>query len=111
MSSDPLDAAQALASHSRSSKQQFRQSSELDGLEDIEKYCPGGFHPVALGDILADKFKILHKLGSGGFSTVWLARDLQQNLNVAVKILVADAPEDEFRTLLHMRSTVTPHPN
>ena len=39
-------------------------------------YRPGGFHPIALGDTLKDgRYKIHHKLGYGGFSTVWLARD------------------------------------
>ena len=39
-------------------------------------YRPGSFHPIALGDTLKDgRYKIHHKLGYGGFSTVWLARD------------------------------------
>ena len=39
-------------------------------------YRPGRFHPIALGDTLKNgRYKIHHKLGYGGFSTVWLARD------------------------------------
>jgi serine/threonine-protein kinase SRPK3 len=39
-------------------------------------YKPGGYHPVELGDQLgANRYKILSKLGYGGFSTVWLAKD------------------------------------
>jgi hypothetical protein len=44
--------------------------------EDVLNYRPGGYHPVALGDTLKDgRYKIHHKLGYGGFSTVWVARD------------------------------------
>ncbi len=46
--------------------------------EDIVQYCSGGYHPVHLGDCFKDgQYKIIHKLGFGSFSTVWLARDLQ----------------------------------
>lgn len=44
--------------------------------EDFHAYSLGGFHPVTLGDTLKDgRYEIQHKLGWGGFSTVWLARD------------------------------------
>ena len=44
--------------------------------ENFLHYRPGGFHPVALGDTLKDgRYQIQHKLGYGGFSTVWVARD------------------------------------
>lgn len=44
--------------------------------EPLHRYRPGGYHPVHLGDVLKDgRYKILHKLGFGGYSTVWVARD------------------------------------
>jgi serine/threonine protein kinase len=44
--------------------------------ENAARYKPGGYHPVKLGDKLGtDRYQILHKLGYGGFSTVWLAKD------------------------------------
>jgi hypothetical protein len=46
--------------------------------EKLSRYRPGpgGFHPVSLGDTFkAGRYKVYHKLGWGGFSTVWLARD------------------------------------
>ena len=46
--------------------------------EELSKYSPGGYHPIRLNDILHDgRYQILHKLGFGSFSTVWLARDNQ----------------------------------
>lgn len=44
--------------------------------EPIQYYRPGGYHPTLLGDTFKDgRYKILHKLGWGGYSTVWVARD------------------------------------
>lgn len=49
--------------------------------EDIEEgkaaYRPGGFHPVYIGDIFNGRYKVLNKIGYGGYSTVWLVKDLQ----------------------------------
>lgn len=45
--------------------------------EPIERYRTGGYLPVHLGDIFNDRYKVMHKLGWGGYSTVWLARDLK----------------------------------
>lgn len=35
------------------------------GYEDVKKYVPGGYHPVDIGDEIA-QYTVLHKLGSGG---------------------------------------------
>lgn len=44
--------------------------------EPLERYVPGGFHPVAIGDTFRDnRYTVLRKLGYGGYSTVWLASD------------------------------------
>jgi serine/threonine-protein kinase SRPK3 len=66
----------------------------IDNVEQIEDYRAGGFHPVHLGDTFADgRYHILHKLGYGGFSTVWLARDKARNQLVSLKILMAEASD------------------
>lgn len=50
--------------------------SRLDEIEDIEDYHPGGYHPISIGDTFDHgRFRVIHKLGFGGSSTVWLARD------------------------------------
>lgn len=45
-------------------------------LENIYDYEPGGHHPVHLGDLLHQRYKVIHKLGSGGYANVWLCRDI-----------------------------------
>jgi hypothetical protein len=52
---------------------------DLDFGERISGYKMGGYHPVHLGDKFPSRnnprYRVLHKLGSGAFSTVWLAKD------------------------------------
>ena len=51
---------------------QYRMSG-LDNIENVEMYRPGGFHPVSIGDVFANgRYKVLHKLGRGSSSIVWL---------------------------------------
>jgi serine/threonine-protein kinase SRPK3 len=46
--------------------------------EPLHRYRIGGYHPIALRDLLKDgRYKILHKLGWGGYSTVWAAKDIK----------------------------------
>ncbi|KAB5513607.1 kinase-like domain-containing protein [Coniochaeta sp. 2T2.1] len=60
--------------------------------EDIDSYCVGGLHPVTMGDTLDNgRYKVVRKLGAGGFATVWLCRDQEEGKWVAIKILGADA--------------------
>jgi len=61
-------------------------------------YRAGGFHPVHLDDTFKKgRYTVIHKLGHGGFATVWLARDNTRQRYVALKILAArlsrDCPE------------------
>ena len=69
-----------------------------DGMESLLNYCPGGYHPVHLEDEFCDgRYFVIHKLGSGTYSTVWLAQDRHQQKYVALKILVADASEESIK--------------
>ena len=69
-------------------------------LEDIEKpgrYRPGGYHPISVGDCLGGRYDVIHKLGFGTYSTTWLARDMNMEKYVAVKIAIADADMPESK--------------
>lgn len=61
-----------------------------DDVECLEQYCFGGYHPTLIGDAFKDgRYTVVHKLGSGSCSTVWLARDNQQGRYVSLKIMVS----------------------
>jgi len=72
-------------------------------LEHIQDYRPGGHHPIHLGDVLGRGYHVIHKLGSGGFATVWLGRNHNvQNTTqyVALKVIRAEASGDECPELV-----------
>ncbi|POR32682.1 Uncharacterized protein TPAR_07103 [Tolypocladium paradoxum] len=61
-------------------------------LENFEEYAPGGYHPTVIGDSFHHgRYTVVHKLGFGGYSTIWLARDAQLDRHVSLKILTAQA--------------------
>ncbi|ATY60987.1 Serine threonine-kinase SKY1 [Cordyceps militaris] len=80
-----------------------------DDLEDVYGYKPGGYHPVHIDDDLdSGRYRVLHKFGYGGSSTVWLCRDTSYNTPtyVAVKIIAAELTEESCHELdmdRHMR--------
>ena len=79
-------------------------------VENLEQYCPGGYHPVHISDEYSNgRYQIVHKLGFGSYSTVWLAKDKKANRYVALKIILADASEktSEGRVLRHLRKTLS----
>lgn len=54
----------------------FTQNNLVYTEESLSRYQPGGYHPVSLGDTFKNgRYSVHHKLGWGGFSTVWLAKD------------------------------------
>ncbi|KAI0010862.1 kinase-like protein [Xylariaceae sp. FL0662B] len=58
----------------------------IDDVENIEKYKPGGYAPIDLGGVLADRYEVIYKLGHGGIATTWLCWDLVTDKWRAVKI-------------------------
>lgn len=54
----------------------------LDSTEKLEEetlswYTPDSFYPVKIGEVFQSRYQVIGKLGYGGYSTVWLCRDLQ----------------------------------
>ncbi|KAJ5223964.1 hypothetical protein N7468_008506 [Penicillium chermesinum] len=73
----------------RPGKPQYRL---VEDVEDLHRYCPGGYHPLEIGDDLDEgRYRLVDKLGYGGYSTIWLARDLRTARYVAVKAITGDA--------------------
>ncbi|KND89443.1 SRSF protein kinase 3 [Tolypocladium ophioglossoides CBS 100239] len=95
-----------LPQDSSASKQHLTSAPNVDSaattlldLEDFEEgkaaYRPGGFHPVYVGDVYKDRYLVLNKVGYGVYSTVWLVRDLlddigEENRFRALKVLSAE---------------------
>ncbi|KAF7945161.1 hypothetical protein EAE96_009940 [Botrytis aclada] len=71
-------------------------------------YGTGGFHPIHLEDTFKhDRYKVIHKLGHGGFATAWLARDTKRERYVALKVLAArlSSTSKEVDMLRRMKSS------
>ncbi|KAJ5210123.1 hypothetical protein N7491_009933 [Penicillium cf. griseofulvum] len=71
----------------------------IKGVEALEKYQPGVYHPVMVWDVLRDRYHIVDKLGFGGYLTVWLARDTHLHRYVAVKVNTANPLPRESKVL------------
>ncbi|OMP85157.1 SRSF protein kinase 2 [Diplodia seriata] len=79
-----------------------------------EDYCPGGFHPVNLGDRFHNgRYRVIRKLGEGAYSIVWLAVDTKTPRYVALKIMVAKASTTitELSILDHLSQRAPSDPN
>jgi serine/threonine protein kinase len=87
-----------------------------DNLDDIEENAePASFYsdasiyyPIHIGQVLAQKYRIEHKLGHGGFSTVWMAHNIQTSQDVALKIctVTSDTVNREWNMHNEIRARV-----
>ncbi|EGD93438.1 CMGC protein kinase [Trichophyton tonsurans CBS 112818] len=76
-------------------------------VEDPNGYHTGRYFPVILGnEFKGGRYRVLHKLGWGGFATVWLARDNLTCSNVAVKIINMNDSSQEFKVVLQCSSSL-----
>ncbi|KAI9163468.1 Serine/threonine-protein kinase SRPK [Paramyrothecium foliicola] len=78
----------------------------IEDVEQLEGYQPGGYHPVHLNDHLHDRYRIVHKLGHGSFSTAWLGLDEKTSKYVAIKVGIADADKREVDILSQLTAKV-----
>ncbi|CAG7918843.1 unnamed protein product [Penicillium olsonii] len=83
----------------------------IEEVEPLEKYQPGGYHPILIGDVLHSRYRVAHKLGYGAYSTTWLCRDYRSNSYVAVKVGTANSSDREVDILDYLNhSTPFEHP-
>lgn len=109
MSGDTDPSSESRTPTLRPGKSQYRL---IEDVEDLHKYCPGGYHPLQIGDKLHEgRYRLVDKLGYGGYSTIWLARDLRRAKYVAVKAITADASTYTPETsLMHSLGNSPPGP-
>lgn len=107
----PLSSAFATAA-SRGLLQQMVQRWNNRYVENQNNYKEGGYMPVNAGDVLRNRYMMMHKLGWGEFSTVWLAFDREatevQHTFVAIKIAkchasVTESSKYEVNLLKYLR--------
>lgn len=72
--------------------------------ERSKEYRKGGYHPVYVGEIYNNRYRVVHKLGWGYFSTVWLVWDYTTEKFFAMKVQKSaehyrDAAFDEIKLL------------
>ncbi|KAL1582020.1 hypothetical protein WHR41_09422 [Cladosporium halotolerans] len=85
---------------------------ELDA-EPLHRYRAGGYHPLHLGDRLkAGRYEVLHKLGWGGYATVWLGKDHDLGLPVAMKVIVSELCDENHEASMYHHVSCGPpeHP-
>ncbi|RMD45051.1 hypothetical protein DV735_g99, partial [Chaetothyriales sp. CBS 134920] len=87
---------------------------EMD-LENFEAYTVGGYHPIVIGDTFQKgRYTVVHKLGFGGYSTIWLTRDNALDRYVSLKVLVASESSKpkptEADIIRQLQSVDTSHP-
>ncbi|RAK80833.1 kinase-like protein [Aspergillus fijiensis CBS 313.89] len=80
----------------------------IKGVEKLENYQPGGYHPIMVGDLLHDRYHIADKLGYGGYSTVWLALDTHLKRYVALKVNATDSLSSETAVLKALSASLPP---
>ncbi|KAF2743283.1 kinase-like protein [Sporormia fimetaria CBS 119925] len=65
--------------------------------EILDEFREGLFCPIAIGEVVGDKYQIVRKLGYGKSSTVWLARNLHARLQYrTLKVHVRGATLREY---------------
>ncbi|KAI0012677.1 kinase-like domain-containing protein [Xylariaceae sp. FL0662B] len=67
---------------------------------DLVGYGEGGYLAIHLGDLLKNRYKVVHKLGNGRSATVWLCRDTRDDSWKAVRVLTSEASAKEDRVHL-----------
>ncbi|KAF2110933.1 kinase-like domain-containing protein [Lophiotrema nucula] len=81
--------------------------------ESLADYGEGGLYHIYINDKFQNgRYRILDRIGAGGYSTVWAVQDLQDDKLVSIKVVKARYSENniELRILEHVRDSRTQHP-
>ncbi|PYH89295.1 kinase-like protein [Aspergillus ellipticus CBS 707.79] len=74
--------------------------------ERFPAFRKGEYYPVHIGDVFHKKYQVVGKLGFGGSSTVWFARDLIQNKHATLKIYThEESSTEEIQIYAHLQQT------
>lgn len=73
-----LEPSQAVSTEAQQSR--LCSSPRSRRVEDRAMYRKGGYHPIEIDDVLNCRFQVLHKLGFGKSSTVWLCWDMLEEM-------------------------------
>lgn len=82
----------------------FEYAPPIEGVETLERYKLGGYHPLAIGDMIKARYRVIHKLGHGTYSTTWLCWDDQSSIYAAVKVGTGDSNPREPEVLGRLNS-------
>lgn len=64
---------------------------------------------MMIGDMLHERYRIVDKLGFGGYSTIWLSLDTRLRQYVAINICIADAQSSESSILKELSYPSSSH--
>ncbi|KAJ5771056.1 kinase domain-containing protein [Penicillium nucicola] len=84
--------------HINNDTEDFGDFADSDNEMDVEESCESWkaydsretsyvFYPVYVGEVLNQRYQVEHKISHGATSTVWMARDLQGDIDVALKVM------------------------
>lgn len=62
--------------------------------EPLDRYHGHRLYPLLIDEMLNNTYHVEHKLGHGGFPTVWMAQDVRDKTYVALKIVVSRSAGD-----------------
>ncbi|RAH71374.1 kinase-like protein [Aspergillus aculeatinus CBS 121060] len=86
----------------------------LDATKKLEEetlpwYSPDEFYSVKIGEVFQSRYQVIGKLGYGGYSTVWLCRDLQMHDYITLKVFERNSAEGqrEVETYRHLNTLGT----
>ena len=74
--------------------------------EPVERYDDCLYYPIRIGETLDREYRVEHKLGHGGFSTVWMAHEIRKKRDVALKIM---SPGEAGEHELYMQDQIFHH--